>query len=132
MVLCPRRTARILVAEDDAAMRSVVVDVLKKDGHIVEQAADGQEVLARLALGDQEAREVDVIVCDVRMPDVTGFQILEALRASKRTTQFILMTAFGDHEMRARALKLGALLFDKPFPVDQLRSCVAQLLAKRG
>ena len=127
----PPLKAKILVAEDDAAMRALVVDVLSKDGHDVEQAADGREVLARLANEPPDARALDLIVCDVRMPGVTGFQILEALRAAKRTTPFVLMTAFGENEMRARALKLGALLFDKPFPVDQLRACVSQLLARR-
>jgi CheY-like chemotaxis protein len=123
--------ARILVAEDDPAMRQLVVEALQKDGHIVEAATCGREALARVTLDELMDWQLDLIVSDVRMPGVTGFQILETLRATCRTIPAVLMTAFGDAEMRARAKKLGAVLVDKPFLLEELRACVGKLLDGR-
>jgi len=75
-------------------------------------------------------RRVDLIVSDVRMPGSSGMDILAAMRRMGVRTPVILMTAFGDAQTRARAEALDALLFDKPFDVDDLREVVAGLLAR--
>ncbi len=85
------------------------------------------DVAARLKGGDT-ADSVDLIVSDIRMPICTGLQILSALRDARRQTPVVLMTAFGDEAVRQRAESLGAVLFDKPFEVDDLRTAVANLL----
>jgi len=64
------------------------------------------------------------------MPICTGLQILAALRDARWRTPVILMTAFGDEAVRRHAEGLDAVLFDKPFEVDDLRTAVANLLPR--
>jgi DNA-binding response OmpR family regulator len=121
----------VLVADDDAEMRHLVAESLRKDDYDVVEEADGGRLLVRIAaiytLG--EANDpVDLIVSDIRMPVCTGLDILKGIREAHWTTPVILMTAFGDDETRARAVKLGALLLDKPFQMSALRLVVHELL----
>jgi DNA-binding response OmpR family regulator len=124
---------RILLAEDDSEMRSLVADALRADGHEVVELADGGRLLvdiaARLKKGDGDD-SLDLIVSDIRMPICTGLQILTALRDAHWHTPVILMTAFGDDATRRHAESLSAILFDKPFDLDDLRTAVANLLPR--
>jgi DNA-binding response OmpR family regulator len=121
---------RIVVAEDDDEMRHVVAEALRKDGHDVVEASDGRVLLAELlAVGTcLYPSRVDLVVSDVRMPVTSGLQILSALREAQSSLPFVLMTAFGDDETRARAEALGAILFDKPFRMADLRATVLKIL----
>jgi CheY-like chemotaxis protein len=127
------RPFRVLLAEDDAAMRSVVAEALRGDGYEVVELSDGGRLLvdvsARLKAGHGDD-SLDLIVSDIRMPVCTGLQILAALRDAHWRTPVILMTAFGDEATRRHAETLRAVLFDKPFDVDDLRTCVANLLPR--
>jgi DNA-binding response OmpR family regulator len=122
--------ARVLVAEDDAEMRRLVVEALRKDGHEVLEASDGGRMLVKLAEAydtDPTLDLVDVIVSDVRMPVCSGLDLLERLAEARWQVPCILMTAFGDDETRQRAENIGALLFDKPMSLDVLRAAVKRL-----
>jgi len=114
-------------------MRSLVADALRADGHEVVELADGGRLLvdiaARLKKGDGDD-SLDLIVSDIRMPICTGLQILTALRDAHWHTPVILMTAFGDDATRRHAESLSAILFDKPFDLDDLRTAVANLLPR--
>ena len=70
---------------------------------------------------------VDCIVSDVRMPTCGGLDLLERLIGVSRSVPIILMTAFGDDELRVRADRLGALLIEKPLSLEALRSAVWRL-----
>jgi DNA-binding response OmpR family regulator len=127
------RRFRVLVAEDDAEMRRLVVETLRADDYDVVELADGGRLLVDIAAqikagGDGDP--VDLVVSDIRMPICTGLQILEALRVAHWRTPVILMTAFGDAATRKRAEDLQAVLFDKPFDMDDLRTAVANLLPR--
>jgi CheY-like chemotaxis protein len=127
------RRFRVLVAEDDAEMRHVVADTLRDDGYEVVELVDGGRLLVDIAAyikAGGEGAAVDLIVSDIRMPICTGLQILEALRAAHWHTPVILMTAFGDAATRKRAEDLMAVLFDKPFDLDDLRTAIANLLPR--
>lgn len=124
---------RILVAEDDAEMRRLVVEALRKDGYDVVPISDGGRLLVNLAHEAADcggADRADLVVSDVRMPICTGMQILEQLRAVGWPVPVILMTAFGDEATRDHARALGAILFDKPFELRDLRAAVAMLLGR--
>jgi DNA-binding response OmpR family regulator len=126
---------RVLVAEDDADMRRLVVEALRRDGYDVTAVSDGGRLLVTIAheLVDKNGAELaDLVVSDVRMPVCSGMQILEQLRAARWRVPVILMTAFGDAATREHARTLGALLFDKPFDLDDLRTAVASLLRRAG
>jgi DNA-binding response OmpR family regulator len=122
--------ARILVAEDDSDTRCLVVEALCKDGYEVLEAKDGGRLLVMVAqcIAKPVPDLVDLLVSDVRMPTCTGLQILEQLRRAHSPIPVILMTAFGDAATREHATMLCAVLFDKPFDVDELRAAVAWLL----
>jgi two-component system, response regulator, stage 0 sporulation protein F len=128
----PDRLPRILVAEDDDEMRSVVADALRKDGYDVREATHGGQLLDFLSaqIRDPETA-VDLIITDIRMPVCNGLKVLETLRKMQWKVPVILMTAFGDDETRTAAEHLGALFFDKPFPIDDLRTTVSSLLPVR-
>jgi DNA-binding response OmpR family regulator len=119
----------VLVAEDDLEMRRLVVQALRRDGYDVHEAEDGGRLLVSVTAAYQDPNaEVDLIVSDIRMPVCTGLQIVQSLRDAHWTLPVILMTAFGDTSTRAYAEALGAILFDKPFALEDLRTAVLNVL----
>lgn len=123
-----RPSRRILLGEDDAEMRSVLAEALRRSGYAVVECADGMSVLNRLSsvlvspeVAAKEPEHFDLIISDIRMPGVTGMSILEGVQLFDRFPPMILITAFGDEETHAVAHRLGAAaVFDKPFDVDEL------------
>lgn len=105
-------------------MRRLVVETIRRDGYEVAEVDDGGKLLGA-------ASSVDLIISDVRMPAFTGLQILAALREVGNAVPVILMTAFGDDETRRRAESMGAILFDKPFVLSDLRVAVTNILSHR-
>ena len=113
------RTPRILVAEDDEEMRALLGQALRSSGYEVAELSDGLHLVARLA--SAERGEFDAIVSDIRMPGISGLDVLEGLRECEDAPPMILITAFGDSETHERGRRLGAAaMFDKPFDVEEL------------
>lgn len=120
----------VLLAEDDREFRRLVADALTADGYVVTEVGSGRELLDGLAhVARQIDREPWVIVSDVRMPEMTGLEVLTALRMARWSTPMLLMTAFGDDDLHGDAAELGAHVLDKPFDLDALCSHVASLFA---
>ena len=126
------RQPRVLLVEDDADLRMLLAEVLERDGCEVIQAPDGTEALAVLAEphpAEAETRPIDLIISDVHLPGCTGLQILQGVREQDRTTPIILITGFGNQEVRQRARQFGVTaFFDKPFEADDLRTAVLNIL----
>lgn len=124
---------RILVAEDDEAMRLLLVETFRRDGYAVEEAVDGLDLFRRIeehvALGGRRGHAISAIVSDVRMPGLSGLDILAILRCGTWRTPVVLMTAFADDDVRREAEDGGAVLIDKPFSLDDLRRTVRMLIA---
>lgn len=119
--------ARVLVVEDDPALRELVVSRLVDDGYAVDEAETGSAALRKLHSLHLDAfpdEGVDLILLDQRMPGMHGLEVLRKLRASHRTTPAILMTAFPEPPLLAEAAALGVCVLAKPFPLDDL-SCLA-------
>lgn len=114
----------ILLAEDDKEMRALLAGALRRAGYKVTECGNGVELLEHLGsfiLPDLEHEQVDLVISDIRMPGLTGLEILEGLSKRPDFPPFILITAFGDVETHAKAKYWGALaMFDKPFDVDDL------------
>ena len=86
-------------------------------------------MLVQLTKGEKyNYNDVDLIISDINMPIVTGIQIVETLRVAHCDVPIILMTGFGDARTRTHAESLGAVLFDKPFGIEDLRAVVSGLL----
>jgi len=122
---------RVLVAEDDPDMRALIVEALAKEGYAPEEAKDGGRLLVNLTAQHQHGdTDLDLLVSDIRMPVVSGLDIVEAIRRVQWTIPVILMTAFGDAETRRRAESLGAVLLDKPFALEELVATVRRLMPR--
>jgi len=119
--------ARILIADDDADIRQMLVVALVDSGHEVTAARDG--VVAATML--KEAMP-DLIVLDVMMPERDGFQVLDQLSASglRDLTRVIMLTASGSERDASRAFELGADAYStKPFDPQELVAQIEELLA---
>ncbi len=115
------RSERVLLAEDDDAMRALLARALRRAGFDVIEASSGYEALDRLARGLMREPSIDLIVSDVRMPGYDGLNILASLRQARTPIPVILITAFGSTATHAAAARLGAFaMVDKPFDVDDL------------
>lgn len=121
---------RVLLAEDDPAMRALVAAVLQADGCEVVEARD-LEHLADVVAGYAEGPDsIAMIISDIRMPGLSGLELLAALRAARWSTPVLLITAFGSDETHAEATQLGAIaVLDKPFSLERLRALVRRTIA---
>jgi len=114
---------RILVAEDDKEMRRLLVWNLNKAGFDVVECVDGWELLDHLGnpVLSGEPDDFDLIVSDIRMPGVSGLEVLEGIHETAWFVPMILITAFGSEEVHRDAERFGAAaIFDKPFEIDDL------------
>ncbi len=96
----------ILVVEDDIHMRNSVVDVLRRKGYEVETSSDGSEALTCF-----KNRAFDCIISDIKMPKMSGVELLEKINHINNTIPFIIMTAFGEVSLAVDAMKKGAYDF---------------------
>jgi len=119
---------RILLAEDDAEMRALVSGDLRRAGYGVVECADGAALLRRLeSVNRGQGLGIDLVVADVRMPELTGLEVLEHLRSADPFMPYIVVTAFGSPETRRAAARLGAMaVLDKPFETKDLLRLVEQ------
>jgi DNA-binding NtrC family response regulator len=124
--------APILVAEDDLEMRRLVAATLRREGHDVVEMANGMELLDFLELSAERGTRYAAIVSDVRMPLLSGMDVLALLQAASVDVPVILITAFGDVDTHAEAHDLGAFaILDKPFDMDALATLVRSLVHTR-
>jgi two-component system, response regulator, stage 0 sporulation protein F len=113
----------VLVAEDDAAMRTLLARVLRTAGYTVLECRDGWELLDIMdaSLPNDEHPHVDLVITDNRMPGITGLDLLALGQVTRDFPPTILITAFGDMDTHAEARASGAVcVFDKPFDLDRL------------
>lgn len=122
---------RLLLADDDANLRRVVEFQLAEAGYDVATANDGAEALEKLGGGDGGGGgEFDCLVTDLRMPRVSGQELLEKVRALRPDLPVIVVTAFGEVETAVAAIKAGAFDYlNKPFSRDQILVTVERALA---
>lgn len=127
-----RNSLCILLAEDDEEMRRLLTCMLRKEGYQVTECPDGISLLDQLSsffLHEENQRNFDLIISDIRMPGVTGMEILMGASEDKNFPPMILITAFGDKETHIQAERLGvAALFDKPFDIDDMLNKVREIL----
>jgi|SRR5689334_6428889 CheY-like chemotaxis protein len=119
--------ARILLAEDDEALRALCARALRMDGHEIATACDGAEALDVIARDDAS---FDLLLTDIRMPIMDGIALALAAARDYPTLTILLMTGYADQ--RERAHGLDAIIHDviaKPFSVTTLRGAVTEALA---
>lgn len=118
---------QVLVVDDEALIRWSVAETLANRGMHVSQASDGASAIAVLA---QRVRPFDVVVLDLRLPDVDDLSLLAKVREMSPTSRVIIMTAFGTPEVTAQAVDLGASrVIPKPFELEELAALVERASA---
>lgn len=126
----------ILLVEDDDDMREMLAAALRADGYTLIEAADGDDAIEWLGLGalDGEPRRwPSLLVSDVRLPYLSGLDILEGLALAGKRLPIVMITGFGDPETHERALALGATcVLDKPFGLTAFRFAVRAALRSRS
>jgi DNA-binding NtrC family response regulator len=118
---------RVLVVEDDTTIRVTLADVLAKLGHDVTAVESGRE-----ALDLSRARDFDLVLLDLRLPDMHGLEVLKALRELDAEALVVVMTAFPEVRTAIESVKAGAYDYiNKPFDLDDLRELVRRALETR-
>jgi two-component system response regulator FlrC len=124
----PKPKASILVVDDEPAMRLLLASILEDEGHSVTAAASGEEALQLVG-----KRHFHLIITDLKMPGISGLEVLEAVRRDDPETVVILLTAFGTVEGAVEAMRKGAAHYLlKPLAnPDELRLAVRRALEER-
>jgi FixJ family two-component response regulator len=116
----------ISVIDDDASVRAAANNLLSSHGYIVHTFASAEEFLHSVELNESVC-----VIADVQMPAMSGLDLLAHLRAQGYAAPFIFITAFPEENVRARALKAGAVGFlAKPFAGPVLIDCIETSLGR--
>ncbi|MEY4754782.1 MAG: hypothetical protein RJA44_2457, partial [Pseudomonadota bacterium] len=119
---------QVMVIDDEPAIRQILTAGLSRAGHSVVVAASGQEALFRLAGGD-----IDVALCDINMPDLSGIEVVRRARAGAIDTTFVMMTAYSSVDTAIEAMKAGAIDYMiKPLRFEELSQRLIQIAELRG
>ena len=113
-VATPARAASILVVDDDAAVREILVELLTDSGHRVREAGGGAEALRLLA----DAPDVDLVISDVQMPEMSGFELADQLAARHDGIKVILISGY------YVSRDAGWRVLRKPFRMHELEAAV--------
>src|SRR5437773_5887982 len=118
--------ANILVVDDELSMRQFLTHLFQRDGHSIRVAENGRQAMTLL-----RQEPADVIISDVKMPDMGGIDLLRAARELQPTVEVMMMTAFANENTAHQAFLLGAFDFvNKPFDNELLKEKVARALQK--
>ena len=119
--------ARILIVEDDEEMRSLLKDFLSDEGYEADSAHNGYEAILKLA-----KEPFDLVITDIRMPGLTGLDILSAIKNLELGMPVIIITAFGGEEVYRRSIARGADGYlEKPIHFQKMKSLIQKLVSSK-
>ncbi len=124
---------RILLAEDDFEMRNLLAWSLGRKGYNIVACQDGYALMKEISLlkGLPPHEQFDIIISDIRMPGLTGLEVMESIKRFENFPPMILITGFPDQEVREQAQQLGAAaILAKPFDFDYLLTKIRQILGE--
>lgn len=118
------RTPKILLIDDEPLMRISISDALKEEGYIVHETESGKE-----GINSSKETSYDIVITDLRLPDIGGVEVLKSCKRNSPDTQVILITAYGSVDTAVEAMKYGAYDYiTKPFSMDELLLMVKRLI----
>lgn len=116
--------ARILVTDDAQFMRSILGNILRRNGYDVVEACNGEEAIDKALSGN-----FDLVTLDITMPVLDGLSALKAIKSTKPEQKVIMVSAMGQKAMVTEAVKAGAVDFIvKPFKADKVLKAVSKVL----
>jgi CheY-like chemotaxis protein len=122
--MAPGVRPRVLVIDDDRGVRVFVCDVLEGLGYEADDAEGGVQGLEVL-----ERHRYDIVITDLQMPNMSGWDVVEAVRGRLPTMPMIMISGFATEDDMRQAQAVGVPLLHKPFSVVELRRMVSELLA---
>ena len=118
---------RIMIIEDSEEMRSLLKDFFEEEGLETDSVSNGGDALGRLSKD-----HFDLVITDIRMPGLTGLDILPKIRRLNPGTPIIVMTAYGSDDVRRRSLERGATTYlEKPIRLSKLRTLVREVILRK-
>ena len=119
--------ARILIIEDDEEMRSLLVDFLNDEGYEADAVNNASEAFRTLARAS-----FDLVITDIRMPGLTGWDVLSAVKKFQFEIPVIVITAFGGEDVYRRSMARGADGYlEKPIHFHKLRTLILDLVSSK-
>lgn len=119
--------AKILIIDDERGMREFLSIMLQKEGHDVTSAGGGKEALEYIA-----QKTYDIVITDIRMPQITGIDVLKTVKECSPETVVIMVTAYASTDTAVEAMKQGAYDYiTKPFKIEEIKLIVRNALEKR-
>ena len=120
----PSPNARVLIIEDDEEMRSLLKDFFVEEGFETDSVSSGYD-----AFGIITKKPFDLVVTDIRMPGLTGLDILPRIKKIQPEVAIIVITAFGTEEVRRKAFERGAKAYlEKPIHFQELRGLIHDVI----
>lgn len=119
--------SRILVVDDESSMRQLLEIALSKEGYRVKAAESGRKAVKILGKDS-----FDLVISDIRMPDMTGVEVLRTVKELNPEIPVIMITAYASTETAVEALRLGAYDYiTKPFKIEELKNTISNALERR-
>ena len=119
---------RIMIIEDDEEMRSLLKDFPEEEGFETDSVSNGADALRKLSKD-----HFDLVITDIRMPGLTGLDILPRIRRLKPETPIIVITAYGSDDVRRRSLERGATTYlEKPIHLSKLRTVIREMALRKS
>lgn len=118
----------LLIIDDEQKMSSVLARMLQRDGYDAEWTDDAAKGLEKLS-----ARGYDIILCDLKMPELSGIDVLERAKRISPATDFVMMTAYATAQTAVESMKKGAIDYlIKPFPIEELKLLIQRIEETRN
>jgi DNA-binding response OmpR family regulator len=122
------KMVRILIIEDDEEMRALLKDCLVEEGVEADSADNGSEAFRKLV-----KESFDLIITDIRMPGLTGLDILPGIKKLQPQASVIVITAFGSEEVRRKSFDRGATAYlEKPIRLTKLRALIGEVVSRKS
>lgn len=119
--------AKILVVDDELDMCQIISDILKEEGHSVNSSNNGEDALIKI-----KKNHYDLIVLDYKLNEMSGLMVLKKALQMIPSLKVIMISAFGDKSIKARARELGVSDFlDKPFDIKRFVQAVQDILTRK-
>lgn len=119
---------KVLIVDDEGGMRHMLSVLLEREGYHIDSAEDGQQGLEKIRSNDY-----DLVLCDIRMPNMDGLSFLEAAQRVSKDIPVIMMSAFGNVDTAIEAMKMGAYDYvSKPFKADEILLRLQRLTAQEN
>jgi two-component system response regulator PilR (NtrC family) len=123
-----QQAINILIVDDDLSLRKMLAFVLAKEGYRVEEAVNGVDALKKL-----KGRNFDLVISDIRMPDLNGIELLKKIKTHDHDLPVIMITAYATTNDAIEAMKLGAEDYImKPFSLEELKIIITKSLYKKN